>query len=374
MRKNPQARRILRQYTLLAILSSVIVAIAVLLSATQQNWLSSHSASAAGGGPEMALTVVDGGFCNGSACYAAAGEDFTLGVEVVTAPAAGYAAIQTFVDYGIFEPAASEDIYPPGSCDDGWDNGHDGAKDRLDEDCATVHLSYSPLPDADLDGSTTIENSERGPAREIVWPELAPVAAFRHEFGPGFVGHAGLTGVLPPFPNSTHLGTIVELEMSCPASPIQSPISLLPHADPIAEGSGSAFVEPVGLTLIVPKVGSITVNCVSPQSFPGDTDGDGCADAKELGTDVTLGGQRDWLDPWDFYDVSSPKDGVIDLLNDILGVVNHYAPTGDPPYDAYYDRGPSAGPNGWNLTEPDGVIDLLIDITGVQLQFGHDCN
>ena len=66
-------------------------------------------------------------------------------------------------------------------------------------------------------------------------------------------------------------------------------------------------------------------------------------------------------------------DGVIDLLFDILGVINHYSPTGAPPYDAAFDRGPSAGPNPWNMTAPDGVIDLLNDILGVILQHGHDC-
>ncbi len=108
-----------------------------------------------------------------------------------------------------------------------------------------------------------------------------------------------------------------------------------------------------------------------------DTDGDGCSDLQEDGSDETLGGLRDPLNPWDFYDVetiSGPgQDGVVDLLFDILSVVNHYAPTGAPPYDAHYDRGEAAGPNAWNMTAPDGVIDLLNDILGVISQFDHDC-
>ena len=102
-----------------------------------------------------------------------------------------------------------------------------------------------------------------------------------------------------------------------------------------------------------------------------DTDGDGCEDGRELGDDVTSGGMRDPLDPWDFYDVAGPgggpKDGVIDLPNDILGVLSHVNA-----YDIRFDRGPSTGPNAWNMTAPDGVINL-IDVLGVVLQFGHDC-
>ena len=46
---------------------------------------------------------------------------------------------------------------------------------------------------------------------------------------------------------------------------------------------------------------------------------------------------------------------------------------GSPPYDVQFDRGPSFGPNPWNMTAPDGVIDLFTDILGVIRQHGHDC-
>ena len=101
-----------------------------------------------------------------------------------------------------------------------------------------------------------------------------------------------------------------------------------------------------------------------------DTDGDGCEDGRELGDDAASGGMRDPLNPWDFYDVAGPgggPDGVVDLPNDILGVLSHVTA-----YDIRFDRGPSTGPNAWNMTAPDGVINL-IDVLGVVLQFGHDC-
>ena len=114
------------------------------------------------------------------------------------------------------------------------------------------------------------------------------------------------------------------------------------------------------------------------QPDPGDTDGDGCSDQRENGPDETLGDRRDYKNPWDFYDVLGPGvvlpiDGVIDLPNDILGVVQHFAPTGAAPYDVQFDRGPQTGQNVWNISGPDGVIDLPNDIIGVILQFNHSC-
>ena len=97
-----------------------------------------------------------------------------------------------------------------------------------------------------------------------------------------------------------------------------------------------------------------------------DTDGDGCGDLRELGSDPASGGQRDPNNPWDFYDVNG--DSFVDLPNEILGVITAFAS-----YDVIYDRGPSAGPNPWNMTAPDGVIDLPNDILGVIHQFGHSC-
>ncbi len=107
-------------------------------------------------------------------------------------------------------------------------------------------------------------------------------------------------------------------------------------------------------------------------------DDDGCSDSQENGLDETLGGLRDPLSPHDFYDVAGggggPPDGIVDLSNDIFGVIQHYAPTGtEPQYDVNFDRGPSAGPNVWNMTAPDGVIDLTNDILGVIQQYQHSC-
>ncbi len=112
---------------------------------------------------------------------------------------------------------------------------------------------------------------------------------------------------------------------------------------------------------------------------PGDTDGDGCPDEHENGPDETQGGRRDYKDPNEYYDVYGPgqsltRDGVIDLANDILGVIVRFAPLGtEPEYDVRFDRGPQIGANTWNMGPPDGVIDLANDILGVILQFNHSC-
>jgi len=98
-----------------------------------------------------------------------------------------------------------------------------------------------------------------------------------------------------------------------------------------------------------------------------DTDGDGAPDGAEAGNSFADCGQRSPTTPHDFYDVN--QDGVIDLVNDILGVILHYSPGGGPPYDVDFDRAPQTGPNNWNRSGRDGVIDLPNDILGVIVQY-----
>ncbi len=107
-------------------------------------------------------------------------------------------------------------------------------------------------------------------------------------------------------------------------------------------------------------------------SLDADTDGDSCSDGAEVGPDAAKGGLRDPLNRWDFFDPNS--DGIVDLPNDILGVILSFSPRGGDNYNAKYDRGPSAGPHPWSLTAPDGVIDLPNDILGMIAQFNHSCS
>ncbi len=69
-----------------------------------------------------------------------------------------------------------------------------------------------------------------------------------------------------------------------------------------------------------------------------------------------------------------PPDGIIDLSNDILGVIQHYTPTpGGPDYDIDFDRGPASGDSWIDTQPPDDVIDLSNDILGVIQQYLHSC-
>lgn len=311
----------------------------------------------ASSGPEMAITLSGGGFCTAGQCYAATSSSFTLAVEVVEKPANDYAVIQTYLDYGVYDPTANEDGAGPDSCGDGIENGLFDGADRLDDDCVTVALVYTP----------SVE-----PEDEILWEDLNTGVALRFEEGPGLLAHGGMTGLIPPVPISDYEGVIIELHMACPATAAAIPVSLLLYDDPLALNNGSMFGEPDLVTPVIPKLSSITMNCVAPQAHPGDTDGDGCSDADEQGATPALGGDRDWLNPWDFYDVTGDK--YIDLFNDIIGVINHIGTAPGPPYDVQYDRGAWTGANSWNGTAPpDGVIDEDIDIDGVFAQYGHDC-
>ena len=148
----------------------------------------------------------------------------------------------------------------------------------------------------------------------------------------------------------------------------------IPNSEPLEEGEEKPV--PVDTDADGLSDGEETLVFGTDPLLP-DTDADGCLDGREVSNDAAAGGQRDPLNHWDFYDVlgagGGPPDGIIDLPNDILGVVQHYSPTGAAPYDIAFDRGPSSGPNPWNMTGPDGIIDLPNDILGVILQFNHDC-
>ena len=103
-----------------------------------------------------------------------------------------------------------------------------------------------------------------------------------------------------------------------------------------------------------------------------DQDDDGVPTERELQDDIACG-RRDPYNKNDYYDVSIPRDGVIDLPNDILGVILKFAPGGYPAGDENWDRPPVMAGAGalstWNRGSPDGVIDLPNDILGVILQF-----
>ena len=218
-----------------------------------------------------------------------------------------------------------------------------------------------------------------------LWPDCDPPTFFTiQDAGVNGAFAACTTSLLPPQPPSFHNGDLYSFSLTCTNSASTNNIQLLPQGDPVAGTEGALFIEHTTGNQIVPSVGGITVNCAAKPPklpHPGDSDGDGCSDQQENGPDETLGGQRDYLNPHDFYDVAGDPnppqngapDGVVDLPNDILGVILHH-PAGPMGYDVQFDRGTWTGPNSWNDTQgPDGVIDLPNDILGVIEQFNHSC-
>ncbi len=132
----------------------------------------------------------------------------------------------------------------------------------------------------------------------------------------------------------------------------------------------------------------------------GDTDLDGCADLAENGPDETLGGQRDYLSFWDFFDVPAGAELTrnADVTGeDIFAVIGRFNATDEGPgdfdqnsdplstpnqlvigadranYHPAFDRGALVGPNPWNLGAPDGSV-TGAEIFAVIAQFGHSCS
>ena len=235
-----------------------VAALAIVLTWQQP---AHERAEAAGGGPEMGLSVKSGsttcpvGTGPDTTCVMG-GDPFSLAVEAVGIPASGYILAQTFIDYGTFNPGASEDGAGPNTCSDGIDNSGSDGKDRLDSDCVTVDVIYKPAALA---------------SAEFVWPDLLPDTAVRSEFGPGLVGHGALTGLLIT-PTSFYLGNLVLLDFNCSVASSSTLVQLLPEGDALAGTSGSLYTEPEPTSdQVRPKVGSLTIKCVGPTPTPSDT-------------------------------------------------------------------------------------------------------
>jgi subtilisin family serine protease len=100
-----------------------------------------------------------------------------------------------------------------------------------------------------------------------------------------------------------------------------------------------------------------------------DYDLDGCTNGGEFGPNPGAGGQRNPLDPYDFYDIN--HDGAVTIAADIYAVAQSF---GVPArYIDHKDRGLTTGPHEWNRGAPNGSIDVTSDVFSVSRQFGHVC-
>ena len=156
------------------------------------------------GGSEMRLTA------NGCTadCTFASDEEFTLAVEVVSIPAGGYIAAQSFIDYG---------------------------------------------PDLTYEATAAVD--------EIVWPDCDSAVALSAQTGPTLVNHGCLTGLLSPLPESTFAGNIVEIVLRCSSDSSTTEVRLLPENDPVAGTSGATFVGNDAVTHFVPEITDLTISC-----------------------------------------------------------------------------------------------------------------
>jgi hypothetical protein len=114
-------------------------------------------------------------------------------------------------------------------------------------------------------------------------------------------------------------------------------------------------------------------------SEPEDSDGDGCSDTQEAGPLPSMGGDRDPLDFWDFFDVTGPggiRDKAIDL-QDTLAILEKFGrQPGQPGYDPALDRMVSDALKPWRTAQASGAavgIDLQDALINLQ-SFGHNCN
>ena len=143
-------------------------------------------------------------------CAFASDEEFTLAVEIVSIPAGGYIAAQSFIDYG---------------------------------------------PDLTYDAGAVAAGDE------IVWPDCDPAIALGIEAGPTSVLHGCLTGLLPPLPTSFYAGNLVELSLICSSGSSTTEVRLLPEADPVAGTSGAVLVGNDVTIHFVPKITDLTIIC-----------------------------------------------------------------------------------------------------------------
>ncbi len=212
-----------------------------------------------------------------------------------------------------------------------------------------VILSYS--------GVTSAENAQSLDLHQ--WPSCALDAG---AFQPGMIFAGCAIGIGSP--ESAYTGRMMTAELTCEQSGV---ITLLhgESATSISDGFTSGrYHEDEGTTE------TLNIDCAPAVPYPGDTDGDGCPDAKELGMNAMMGGARNFLNANDYFNPTHDGENRID---DILTVLyKYFIDSGNPAYTAGTDR-TLIGPNAWNLGPPDG-LQRIDDILASVKHYFHDCS
>lgn len=111
----------------------------------------------------------------------------------------------------------------------------------------------------------------------------------------------------------------------------------------------------------------------------GNTDGDVCTDAKEVGASPSSGGGRNPLNPYDFFDVTNGANTGLDKkvdLSDVLAVLGSFgAPAGTTHSvtGALMDRNNPDPMKAYYTVKANNGISLT-DVLAAVAQFGHNCN
>ncbi len=198
-----------------------------------------------------------------------------------------------------------------------------------------------------------------------------------YAYGDVDTAHSELTGTFNKTMNNFEIsGCIQDLDGNGAGGNVYVEMTVSAHQRP---GTADIWISQpadcAGSPVGAPSFASTSVAIWQPNPDEGngyDPDQDGVPSSREL-QDESRCGRRDPYNKNDYYDVSIPRDGVINLQDDILGVILRFAPGGYLPGDENWDRPPAmvgrgAGSN-WNRGSPDGRIDLANDILGVVLQF-----
>ena len=209
-------------------------------------------AFAAGGGPEMALSLVSGGSCSSpTKCEVSLDTKFEISVDVVEIPAGGYPLVHAWIHYG----DALGDETSSGSVKD---------RSATWADCEQAQF----LATHSDQGGNANQDSLR---------------------------LACQTFLLPPGPVSSIVGSVYTVSLTCTSAESSTLIELLPLGESPAGSSGSKFLSSTGAD-IVPKVNDLTINCTGAAPTPPPVGGIALdADLRSLPLEAASAGSSPWF-------------------------------------------------------------------------------